>query len=69
VIPHLEKLANSSWLLKEAEADQAGTSVPLHARGVRLDWLVGFLKEVGKVWQQTVHDDDEQRQPLSATGL
>jgi len=59
-MPGLHTVRASSGLMGEGETDWIDAPVPLEERGVRLEWLLGFLKNVGDAWQETIRQHEYQ---------
>jgi hypothetical protein len=59
-MPGLRTLRAGAGLLGESETNLLDAQVPVEERGVRLEWLIAFLKAVDKAWQETVRQYDDQ---------
>jgi hypothetical protein len=56
-----EAIANASRLHDDSSVKWSDSEVPLHQRGVRLEWVIDFLKEVDRSWREVVSRHEEQQ--------
>ena len=50
----LEAIAEKTGLIAENELTWTDGDVPMHTRGVSVDWLIDFVHEVNRNWQTVV---------------
>lgn len=57
----LESIATKTGLAPESKLSWSDTDVPLQERGVSVSWLIDFVHEVDRQWQEVVkqHERDE----------
>jgi len=69
-MPGLQTVCASTGLLRESETNLVDVPVPVEERGVRLEWLIAFLKAVDKAWQESIRQyDDQARAALHFDGV
>ena len=56
-----EAIARDARLLSDADIRLSDKQTPIHERGIRLDWLIDFVKAVERGWQEVLSRRDSQR--------
>jgi len=56
-----EAIARDAHLLSDADIRLSDKQTPIHERGIRLDWLIDFVKAVERGWQEVLSRRDSQR--------
>jgi hypothetical protein len=57
----LESIAQKTGLITEDKLSWSDDEIPLHKRGVSVSWLIDFVHEVDRAWQDVVkqHESDQ----------
>jgi hypothetical protein len=58
---NLDTIAKKSGLRDESDVSWRDGDVPLHERGVQLEWLNNFVWEVYRSWQNIIEQHESQR--------